>query len=149
MFTIRMKANKDCNFMGTPFKKDREYIFELKVVDNRNYCFYQDFVVESRFIFSNFSFIQIDKAELKYLSSTLKENIYRSVDMSYKINDIKSLLENEEYKMYLFSDEEIYNMAYDYVYDCKYDCNLNYWENLRNIIDGYINIFKIRSNEDE
>lgn len=66
------------------------------------------------------------------LTSAETENIYRAVHFNYIVEDIKIVLKEEEKEL---KDSLIAEAAARYAYDGDYDCNLDYWSNIRNLVD--------------
>lgn len=68
----------------------------------------------------------------RWLSYKVRDDIYRDVWYEHVLEDVKSYAESEGIEI---SDEVAGNCAIRYVYDGRYDCNLNYWQNIANLIE--------------
>ena len=67
-----------------------------------------------------------------WLSSIVKDDIFRAVWHEHVSEDIKAHCESEDIDI---TDEAVSEIADLYVYEGKYDCNLSYWDNLNNLIN--------------
>ena len=75
------------------------------------------------------------KEKIDGLSSVQREAVYDYLHSQYVRQDIENLL-SDEYEDVSVDDDFIDVCTYRYVYDGDYECNLDYWTNLKNIIDN-------------
>ena len=72
------------------------------------------------------------QAVIDNLTDTEKDRLYRHLWQDYVKEDIIAHAENMDVEL---TDNEIQTAAERYVYEGKYDCNLNYWNNIENLIN--------------
>ena len=72
------------------------------------------------------------QAVVNSLTDTEKDCLYRHLWQDYVKEDIIAHAENMGVKL---TDDEIQTATEKYVYEGKYDCNLNYWNNIENLIN--------------
>ena len=72
------------------------------------------------------------QAVIDNLTDTEKDRLYRHLWHDYVKEDIIAHAENMDVEL---TDNEIQTAAERYVYEGKYDCNLNYWDNIENLIN--------------
>ena len=88
---------------------------------------------------------EIDKEDkiaffMEGLTAWDKDTLYYQLWEEHVREDVSSFLEEElEARKIEVSDEVkediIARAAYLYVYEGEYDCNLNYWDNIKNLLD--------------
>lgn len=74
----------------------------------------------------------LKKLNFDELSYEEKDAIYRAVWLSHVKNDVKAFIKDQNIAL---NEDQIDHIAQLYVYDGRYDCNLNYWNNLDNLIN--------------
>lgn len=74
----------------------------------------------------------LKKLNFDELSYEEKDAIYRAVWLNHVRNDVKSFIKDQDITL---TEDQIDHVAQLYVYDGRYDCNLNYWDNLYNLIN--------------
>lgn len=68
------------------------------------------------------------------LSDEEKNALYRKLWLPYVIEDIECFAETQHI---VLTAEQIKNIAKRYVYEGEYDEELNYWDNIDNLIQSY------------
>lgn len=66
------------------------------------------------------------------LSSEEKDELYRRLWLDYIKSDIVSFCAENNIDS---NDKLIADAAKAYVYGCNYDCNLDYWTNIKNVLE--------------
>lgn len=74
----------------------------------------------------------LKKLNFNELSYEEKDAIYRAVWLNHVKNDVKAFIKDQDITL---TEDQIDHIAQLYVYDGRYDCNLNYWDNLDNLIN--------------
>jgi ribosomal protein S13 len=74
----------------------------------------------------------LKKLNFDELSYEEKDAIYRAVWLNHVKNDVKAFIKDQDIAL---NEDQIDHIAQLYVYDGRYDCNLNYWDNLDNLIN--------------
>jgi len=68
---------------------------------------------------------------IEWFSDELRDAIYRNVWKEHVMEDIEAHAEDIDVEL---SNDEIEVLAERYVYEGDYDCNLDYWQNIENLI---------------
>ena len=71
------------------------------------------------------------KEKFNNLTPAERDGIYRLQLYNYTKEDVEGFCEENGYEL---TDDQIDNVTNRYVYEGEYECNLDYWQNIENLV---------------